>query len=259
MWLSTKKCVTPAAAMKFLDPDAEARVVVEHARHPAVPLRAIRTLGQPHAPRPDAKVLFGRLHADCHLRAHHLIVERERHVVVRRVAGQDLDLVLAEAGGEFADDVAVDPLEVREAIAVPILPSLGEVNQVRLAVAREFVRVPRGAGDALVEVNDEAGLERRVGELFEQHGRQADRQRAAALVERDRADHVEERQVRLGRRLVEPDLAVRLDAVIQDVRQVAVQHGSTGFRGTRSWTVSVRGTAGGQPPRRRAGATSSAR
>ena len=62
-----------------------------------------------------------------------------------------------------------------------------------------------------------------VTKLLEQDRRQPDRQRRPRLVQRDLADDVEQWQVSFGRGLVEPGLAVRVGAVVQDVGQVPVE------------------------------------
>ena len=50
----------------------------------------------------------------------HLIIEQQRHVGVSRIAGQELDVTLAESLGEFAGDVSPDSLEVLELVPVPL-------------------------------------------------------------------------------------------------------------------------------------------
>src|SRR5205814_1089045 len=145
------------------------------------------------------------------------------HVGVGRVAAEDLQVCLAEAMRKLSRYVAADLFELLKSRGVPLLPALGQPGEMLLALALELPAVAPRALDALVQVCDEAGLEVVVAKLFEQHRRQADGQGRPRLMQRDFADDVEQRQVSLGRRLVQPRLAVRPGAVVQDVGQVPVE------------------------------------
>ena len=69
-----------------------------------------------------------------------------------------------------------------------------------------------------------------------------------AAVEGDLADHVQQRQIGFGRRLVEPRLAVGIGAVVQDVGQVAVEDDAEASEGlghadlySRAWPMKSKG------------------
>jgi hypothetical protein len=162
---------------------------------------------------------------ECAYRPAHLVVEQQRHVRVRRVAREHLDVPLGEPRGELPRDVAADPLEVRQPGRVPLPPHDRRPGE-RLGIgARGFELAPVGLGprDAVVQVGDEPGLEPVVGELLEEDGGEADRERRPRLVQRRPADHVEQGQVGFGGGLVEPRFAVRVAPVVQDVREVPVE------------------------------------
>ena len=93
-----------------------------------------------------------------------------------------------------------------------------------VAHALEVFAVAVGPLHAVGQVALEALLEVLVRQLLQQHRRQADDEVRAGVEEHALVDHRQDRQVGFGGGLVEPVLAVRPDAVAQDVGQVTVQH-----------------------------------
>jgi hypothetical protein len=100
---------------------------------------------------------------------------------------------LAEARRELLRDVAADALKLLDLHLVPARPPLGEVGGVQVVAALEFLAVLVRAVDALGQVREKAALEPFVRELLEEDRREPDRQRRPGLVQRDLADHVEQR------------------------------------------------------------------
>ena len=165
----------------------------------------------------------------------------QRHVAVRRVTRDDLDVPLAVSPpgtlrrtlGEGLGDVAVDPPELFEQLRVDVGPALGQVDHVAVGLIKplELGLVLLGALDAVLEEVLEAVLEVVVGELFEEDGGEPHGELGVAVEERALVEHREDGQVGLGRGLVEPVLAVWPGAVAQDVGQVAVQDEAEGAEG----------------------------
>ena len=87
-----------------------------------------------------------------------------------------------------------------------------------------IAQVGIGAIDAVLEVSFEPVLEVVAGELFEQHGRQPERDARVALEELALADDREDGQVGLSRRLVKPILAVGPEPVAKHVREMPVKN-----------------------------------
>jgi hypothetical protein len=160
-----------------------------------------------------------------------LIVEHKGQIAVRGATGENLDVPFGGAAGKFADDVAVDAIEMSEAVAVPIVPLPGEVGHVGLIGLLEFGAIGFSAGGALLEIFDEAGFETFAGQLFEEDGREADGDGRAGFVEGALADHFEEREVGFGGGFVKPGLAVGMGAVVEDVGEVAVEDDTESAQG----------------------------
>ena len=227
---------------------AVAEIVIEDGGTPLGPMGAIGAFGKPHAARFDAESLVADVGAGGHLGADGLVVKQQRHVGVSGVGGEDLNVALTEAGGEFGWDVAFDAIEMAEAVGVPFFPLAGEVSHMGLIGFFEFAAVGGGAGDALVQVFDKSLLEAVMGELFEEDGGEADGEGGTGLVEGAFTDHVENREVGFGGGFVEPGFAVGIGPVVQDVREVAVEDQAKG-----TMESGMRGTSypgGGKGPKR---------
>src|SRR5262249_48935340 len=117
-----------------------------------------------------------------------------------------------------------DAFEMLFLLRKPLPPSLGEFLKLALVVALKRARVRRGTIDALVEITNKSILEMIGGQLLEQHPREPNRQPLACVLQSRRTDQIQQRQIRLRRRLIQPRLAMRVRAVVEDVGQVSVQN-----------------------------------
>ncbi len=143
---------------------------------------------------------------------------------MRRRRGQQLDQPRPRPLCVRAGNVTTHGLKLLTELAVNLLPSLGEIGHVGLALPLEVRLIGAALVDAVLEVPLEARLKILMGKLLQQHGRQADRRVGHRTEIIAFVDHRQERQVGFGGGLVEPILAVRPNPVAQDVRQMTVQH-----------------------------------
>ena len=188
-----------------------------------VPLWPVGAFGQPHAAGLVSEAMVAGVNARGHLGGDGLVVQQKGHVGVSGVAGEDLDMPFAEAGGEFAGDIAVDALKVGEAILMPFFPDARQVGEVELVGFFKFAAVADGALDALVEVGDESFLEALMGELFEENGSEADGEGGAGVEQGALADHVQDGEIGFGGCFVKPSFAMGIGAVVEDIGEMAMQ------------------------------------
>ncbi len=212
----------------MLQTGTDARVGVQDRRHPVIPRRPIRALRQPHPPTGRTHVPAAVGGSAGHLGPQRLIVQQQRHVGVRRVAGQDLDMPFAITRSELPRDVAADALEVLQRSAIERFPSVRHLDEMPLPPRRERDRIlPRDIKHS-VQVADKPRLEPFVCQLLEQDRCEADGQARPCIVQGGRTDQVEQRQIDLGGSLVEPRFPVRKRPMVQNVGQVAVQDQAEG-------------------------------
>ena len=158
-----------------------------------------------------------------HLALHRRVARQEREVAVGRAAGDDLDRAALLEPPEPRHQIGTERThEVLERSAVEPLPALGERGEPRFAGAREPGAVLGRGGDLLLQVAHELAVEIGVRELLAQDRAQieGDAERAAL---RALMQHAPQRQVRLGRRLVEPVDAVGPSTVVEHPGQVGVK------------------------------------
>ena len=190
----------------------------------AIDARRVPALGQPDAARIAAEVhaVVRGGHPD--LRAHRFRMHHERQEAVRRAAGDDLQDAVVLQPLEGSDEVALVPIVKQPPQVVEVLavvpgerPELGIVPQPvhflvgQLAERIETLRVPR----------EEQLVAQHANERRRQGHRDAERDPFVDAPVED----LEQRQVRLGDRLVEPVLLEELGIFrVAHVRQVRVEH-----------------------------------
>ena len=140
-----------------------------------------------------------------------------------RVGGEDLQPALVRVLRVRGGDVAAELLELLGEALVEALPLLREVLQVPVADLLELGDVGRRLLRPVLQVRLEAALEHLVVELLQQHRREAHGHPRLRVHEHAVVEHAQDRQVGLGRRLVQPVLAVRPGAVAEHVGEVPVE------------------------------------
>ena len=163
-----------------------------------------------------------RREADVELAFRRRVGREERKEAVGRGAGDRFDLPFVGHPGEGGDEVAVERVEERERLLVVRPPRPGE-ELGPVAVPRELARVARGGGEPVADVSAEPARETGVAQLLAEDRCQADRRLPRDPVRVERPDGRDEREVGLGRRLVEPVGAMGPDAVSEDGGDVAVE------------------------------------
>jgi hypothetical protein len=179
-------------------------------------------LGHPEPARAPPEVAPVRREADVELPLGRRVGGEEREKAVGGGGGDRLDLSFSRHPGEGGDEVPAQGVEERENPLVVCPPRPGE-KLGPVAVSGELARVARGRHEPVADVLPEPAREAGVPQLLAEDRRQADRRlpRDPVLVERSHGR--QEREVGLGRRLVEPVGAVRPDAVSEDGGNVAVE------------------------------------
>ena len=156
-----------------------------------LPFRTIGAFGKPHPARLDSQPVLARLQTSRHLRGNRLVIQNERHIRVRGVAGEDLDVAFLESPCEFPRNVFLNPLEMSQSVAIPVFPLAREIGQVKLSVLFKSFFVVGGTVGALVKICRKSGLESVVRQLLKQDGRQADSDRWPGLEEGTFTDHIQ--------------------------------------------------------------------
>jgi hypothetical protein len=231
-------------------------VRVEHgvadarARDRVVVARVVGALREPGARRPAPHEPLEAPHAELELRPDALARGQEaRQVAVGGRARQELQAARVPVPHQARDDVP--------AVPVPHGPHPGEVLLVEGRDGREPLVAPEtpllllGQGPGALEVPLEALAEERVLQHRRQGRRDAHRQREGHAVVRQAVERVEERQVTLDDRLVEPAL-LEVPGVLgmPHERQVRVKdegqvaggargHGLRGLRGLRDGSAGL--------------------
>jgi hypothetical protein len=179
------------------------RVADARGRQVSIEARVVRTLGEPHALRRAPDECFEAAHAELELRPNSLARgEEPRQVAVRRGTGEKLEParvpVMYEAGHHIAAVAIPRPPHLRELLSVEGRDGSEErvsVEPLHLALGERLK--PR-----------KVGLEPQAKEVVLQHGgerrRHAHRKREGDALLFHAIEGVEEREVALDERFVEP-------------------------------------------------------
>ena len=229
-------------AERRLRPRARDAVRVEHREAHArvgdlrVEARVVRALRQPHPERPPPDERLERVHAEPQLRADaRRLGEHPGQVAVRRRARDQLDPPRVPMLAECTNHVAVVALphgaHARELLAVE------RRERRELGVAVEAHHLLFGELLDAREVLVEALAEELVAQHRRERRREAHRERERHPLVGEPVEDVDQRQVALDERLVEPPLlevprvlrvAHEGQVRVEDDREVAVRHGGRG-------------------------------
>ena len=203
---------------------------------PAVPGRhespggRSRALGEPEAVRGPAEVATVSREADVDLSLGGRVGREEREEAVRRRRGDRFDPPRLRQPGERGDEVPAESVEEREPLFIVGAPGARE-RLGFVAVPRELARVAPRRPEPVRHVPAERAREARVAQLLAEDRRQADRRLPRDPLGVELTGGGDEREVRLGRRLVQPVGSVRPDPVAEDRRHVAVEDEDEGDGG----------------------------
>src|SRR2546430_2051309 len=142
---------------------------------------------------------------------------------MRRVAGENLNMPLTHPLGIFPRNVPPNLLEAAEPFLIPLLPARGQISKVRIVISFKSLPILNCPISSLAQISNKPALESLMRQLLQQNRRESNRNRRPRLEQRRLADHVQNRQISLRRGLVQPGLAVRIRAVVQNVREVSMQ------------------------------------
>ena len=208
------------------------QVLLDAAAHPAPgrggpwrpgAARAVGAFRQPAARRCAAEEPAMLGGADRELEPDALVARQQRQEAVRRGRADDLELPRRFEGAESGHQVAVHRLEQAPQPGEALPPVRHQRQQVRVGRLGERRRRLVTGGEALLEERLHLPDERRTGELVREHGREPDRHGGGRGLVAELSEDLQQRQVGVERRLADPIAAVRPSAVVEDVRQVAVQ------------------------------------
>ena len=190
---------------------------------------AVGALGQPDRAGLAAEVTLVRGDAEGELREERGVACQKRRIAMGRHARDDLDgapILEAAKGPDDVASVAVPEVVQDGGVCVTVQASEAASSRVGVpprSLCLRAVDVALGRGDLGAQIRLEVGEDLGVGELVGQDGREADGQPGLDPFGNEVAEHVEQRQIRLGRCLVNPFLAVGPAACAPAVRDVTVQ------------------------------------
>jgi hypothetical protein len=160
---------------------------------------------------------------DIELELDALVAREQRQKPVRRRGPDDLDPATRLEVAEYGNDVAVDRPEERAQAREALAPVVDERNEMRVAGLLERRRRFVAVVEALLEVQLELSAKRVARQLIREHGREPDGHGRGDAFRIERPERLDEREIRIDRRLGDPVAAVRPASVIQDVREVAME------------------------------------
>jgi hypothetical protein len=178
-------------------------------------------------------------HADGELEPDALVPREERQKPVGGSRAEDLDPAPRLEIAERAHEIGAGGLEQVPKPREPVTPVAHERQEVRLGrgdVERGLVAGLEPLGDERLELVNED----RAGELVGEHRREADGDGRRDVLVVERAQRLEQRQVGVERGFAEPVAAVRPAPMVEDPREVAMEHqhevhlGSGQARGPRA-------------------------
>ena len=202
------------------------QVLLDAAAHifsPPLAARAIGALRQPAAHRRDSEQAPVLLLAHGELQPDAFVPTEERQVAVRRRGSDDLETTLLLQAAKGGDEICVDSPEQRLQATEPRPPEVHERHERRLAGGPERRRCFVAGGQALGEERLHFAGEGGTRQLVREHRREADRQGGRGPLGGQLLEPLQEREIRVQRRLAQPVAAVGPAAVIEDVRQVTVE------------------------------------
>ena len=184
---------------------------------------AVGALRQPDPGRAVAEVPLVRGHGDPQLEVDRLLAQQQGEVAVCRGARDQADVPRVVQAPKRPDEVAVQPLELLEAVPVIAFPVPGTRHEVRPSLTLELTRVLPGGLDPGTEELLDLALERRCRKLLGEHRRDVDRRMGAVAAFGEAGEGVQERKVAADGNFGEPVAAVRPAAVAQNEGQMRVQ------------------------------------
>src|SRR2546429_6565954 len=185
--------------------------------------RAIRALRQPAALRRDPEQTTVLVLAHRQLQPDALVAGEERQVPVRGRGPDDLEATLLLETAEGGYQVLVDLPEQRLQTREPRPPEIHQRQQRLVARGRQRRRCLVAGGEALREERFHLACEGGADQLIRQHRSEADRQRRRRSLGGQLLQPLQQREIRVQRRLAQPVAAVRPATVIQDVRKMTVE------------------------------------
>ena len=141
---------------------------------------------------------------------------------------------------ECADEVAAERVVELEETREPLAPVFDDRKQMRIVSVAHLALGFVARFESLLEELAQLALEHRARELIRENRRDAERDRRGDFLFRERLKRIDQRQVRVYRRLRDPVAAVWPATVIQDVWKMAVQ------REYEIHSVLVLGVGGGE-------------
>jgi hypothetical protein len=176
------------------------------------------------------------------LGAHLTLLVRQKHTQrMRRVTRQNLDMPFPQPPRKFTRNIALNPLEMRQTVLIPLLPLPGQIGQMKLPGLLKPLPVFRRAPGSLVKICRKSGLETLVRKLLKEDGGQTDSYRWPGLEEGAFTNHVQNGQIRLRRRLIQPGLSVGIRTVMQHIRQMSMQNNAQRPKRIAHWGHANRG------------------
>ena len=126
--------------------------------------------------------------------------------------------------GKLRGQIPASLLELAQRSLVPLLPSGSQSGQLALMTGLKFPSISCRFIRALAQIILEACLEPLMCQLLQQHRRQPDRDGRPNAKRADLFEKFDQWEVSLRGGFIKPCLAVGIAPVMQDIREVAMQH-----------------------------------